>query len=53
VNPNWIILAVGVAGAVVMPATSRLRRDRVVDLGTVSHQWMAEQRLGRGNDPQR
>jgi hypothetical protein len=52
-NPNWIALAVFVAGAIVMLAMSRLRRHRVVDLGTVSHQWMVEQRFGHGDDPQR
>jgi hypothetical protein len=51
VNPNWIVLAAGIAGAVVMLATSRWRREQVVDLGSVSHHWMAEQRLGC--DPQR
>jgi hypothetical protein len=53
VNPNWIVLAVGVVGAAVMLATSRWRRDRAVDLGSVSHQWMAEQRLGQGHDSRR
>jgi len=53
VNPGWIVLAVAVAAAIVMLVTSRLRRDRVVDLGSVSHQWMAEQRLGQGHDPRR
>jgi len=53
VNPSWIVLAVFIAGAIVMFATSRLRRRQVVDLGTVSHQWMAEQRFDQGHDSQR
>lgn len=52
-NPNWIVLAVFVAGAIVMFATSRLRRRHVVDLGSLSHQWMAEQRFGQGADSPR
>jgi hypothetical protein len=36
-----------------MLATSRLRRAQVQDLGSVSDQWMAEQRLGQGRDSQR
>jgi hypothetical protein len=53
VNPNWIVYAVGVTGAIVMFATSWLRRGRLADLGTVSHQWLTEQRLGHRHDPQR
>jgi hypothetical protein len=48
-----MILAVSIAAPVVMLATSRLRRAQVTDLGSVSDQWMAEQRLGQGHDPQR
>jgi hypothetical protein len=53
VNPSWIVLGVFIAGAIVMVATLRLRRRQVVDLGTVSHQWMTEQRFGQGHDSQR
>jgi hypothetical protein len=52
-NPNWIVLAVFVAGAIVMFATSRLRRRQVVDLGSLSDQWMAEQRFGQQADSPR
>ncbi len=37
--------------AVVIVLASR-RRERGVDLGTVSHQWMAEQRIGQSHDRQ-
>ena len=53
VNAVWILLAVGIAGAVVMLVTSWVRRDQYADLGTVSHQWIAEQRFGQGQNPQR
>ena len=52
VIPHWMILALSVASAVAMLGT-RLRRAQVHDLGSVSDQWMAEQRLGQGRDPQR
>ena len=51
-NAGWILLVLGIAGAVVMQATSRLRRDQYGDLGTVSHHWIAEQRLGQGQNSQ-
>jgi hypothetical protein len=50
VNPNWIVLTVFTAAAVVTLVTSRLQRCQVVDLGGVSHQWMAEHRFGQGHD---
>ena len=53
VNAGWILLAIGTVGAVVWLATSWARRDHYADLGTVSHHWIAEQRLGRGQNPQR
>ena len=52
-NINWIVPSVGVVVAIALLVASRLRRDHDVDLGTVSHQWMAEQRLGQGHDRQR
>jgi hypothetical protein len=53
VNAGWILLALGIAGVVVMLVTSWVRRDRQRDLGTVSHHWIAEQRFGSGQDSQR
>jgi hypothetical protein len=53
VNAVWIVLGLGIAVAVLMFATSWLRRAQDVDLGSVSDQWIAEQRLGQGHDPQR
>jgi hypothetical protein len=53
VNAGWILLTIGLVGAVVMLAASWARRHHYADLGTLSHHWVAEQRLGRGNNPQR
>jgi hypothetical protein len=53
VNAAWIVLALAVAVAVLMLSTSWRRRDQQVDLGSVSHQWIAEQRMGQAHDPQR
>jgi hypothetical protein len=45
-----IVIGIGAAIAVLMFATSWRRRDQEVDLGSVSHQWMAEQRMGQGHE---
>ena len=42
----WLVGGMTLVGIVVALVTSRYRRDRAADLGTVSHQWMAEQRFG-------
>jgi hypothetical protein len=49
----WIVVGLGVACALVALVISRRRRDPFDDLGAVSHQWIAEQRLGQSNDPRR
>jgi hypothetical protein len=53
VNAGWIVLGMGIAVAVLMLATSWFRRDQDVDLGSVSHHWIAEQRMDQRHDPQR
>ena len=53
VNAGWIVLGMGAAVTVLALATSWLRRDHHADLGSVSHHWIAEQRLGQGQDPHR
>lgn len=52
-NTAWILIIVGVAGAVVALVTSWYRHDNDADLGAVSQQWIAEHRLGQGHDSQR
>lgn len=49
----WIVLGAGVAVAILMFTTSWRRRERGRDLGSVSHHWLAEQRMGQGHDSQR
>ena len=52
-NAGWIVLGLGIAVVVLMVAASWRRRAYDVDLGSVSHQWLAEQRMGQRHDPQR
>jgi hypothetical protein len=49
VNTVWILVGLGLVGAVVSLFGSWRRNDRPSDLGAVSHQWIAEHRLGRGD----
>jgi hypothetical protein len=53
VNADWIVPGIGIAVAVVMLVKSWFRRDRDVELGSVSHRWIAEQRMGPGRDSHR
>ena len=52
-NSGWMILGLGIAVVILLLVTSWLRRREVADLGSVSNQWIAEQRLGQGHDSQR
>ena len=53
-NMEWIvILGLGLAGGIAALATSWRRGDRTADMGAVSHQWIAEHRLGSGQDSRR
>lgn len=51
-NILWIVFALCVVAAVVAFAASWHHRNQKADLGTLSHQWMAEQRLGAGHHSQ-
>jgi len=51
VNIGWVVV-VALAAVIVVIATTWLRRHQDLDLGSVSHQWIAEQRLGQ-HDAQR
>jgi hypothetical protein len=53
VSAVWVVLAVGLVVAILVLTKSWRRRDQEVDLGSVSDQWMAEQRTGQGHDSQR
>jgi hypothetical protein len=51
--PWLVIIGVGIAGAVLAVVTTWRRGDHPKDLGAVSHQWIAEHRMGSGPDPRR
>jgi hypothetical protein len=53
VNAVWIVLIIGAAVATLVLTTLWRRRDQKADLGSVSHQWIAERRTGQGHDSQR
>jgi hypothetical protein len=46
-NLGWIVLGIGIAVALLAVALSRRRRDQDPDLGSVSSNWIAEQRTGQ------
>jgi hypothetical protein len=48
----WVVVGLGVAGAIVALVAWR-RSDHAADLGAVSHQWIAEHRMGTGEDSRR
>jgi hypothetical protein len=48
-----IITGVGIAAAVVAVFTSWSRGGKPSDMGAVSNQWIAEHRLGSGQDSRR
>ncbi|HXD15827.1 MAG TPA: hypothetical protein VN654_02350 [Vicinamibacterales bacterium] len=48
-----MLLVIGIMSAVVTLARFWARRNQDGDLGTVSHHWIAERRLGQGENSQR
>jgi hypothetical protein len=50
---GWILLGIVVAAAGFTLAATWLRRGEHLDLGSVSHQWIAEQRSGQPYDSHR
>jgi hypothetical protein len=46
----WIVFALCVITAAVALIASRRRKMAAADLGAVSDHWIAEYRLGRGDD---
>ena len=47
----WLLIVVGLAGVGAYFVFAR--RDGQPDLGSVSHQWLSEQRFGQDHDRQR
>ena len=52
-NAGWIAIGLLLAAALVLIGASRFRRRQDIDLGSVSHHWIAEHRLRQGNDHHR
>jgi hypothetical protein len=53
VNTVWVVVGLAVVGAVVALVRALTRGDQPADLGAVSQQWIAEHRLGSGQDSRR
>ena len=49
----WVVLGLGGIGALWFIVSSWRRRRRDGDMGTLSDQWMAEQRLRKDGDHDR
>jgi hypothetical protein len=49
----WVVVVLGTVAALVALVTSWRRGDHLADLGAVSHQWIAEHRIGLGQDSRR
>jgi hypothetical protein len=49
----WLVAGLSLGMIVVALVAWRWRRQRRQDLGIMSDQWMAEQRLTQGPDPNR
>jgi hypothetical protein len=45
VTAIWIVIGLAVAAAMIVLVTARRRQSHHADLGVVSSQWMAEQRM--------
>jgi hypothetical protein len=49
-NTIWILAGIGSVGAVFALVLSWQRHNKEQDMGAVSHQWIAEHRMGHAND---
>jgi hypothetical protein len=50
---EWVVIGLVVAVLVITLITSWWRRSPGGDLGSVSHQWISEHRLGSGEESRR
>lgn len=51
-NTIWIVASLAIVGAISALGLSWQRHHRDQDMGAVSHQWIAEHRMGHANDSQ-
>jgi hypothetical protein len=49
-NTIWILAAFAFLGAAIALVLSWQRHNKQQDMGAVSHQWIAEHRMGHAND---
>jgi hypothetical protein len=53
VNTIWVVVGIGLVTGVVALISAWHRGAERADMGAVSSQWIAEHRLGAGNDSRR
>jgi hypothetical protein len=51
-NGTWVLLGLGVLGVVAATIGWLQGRSQQADMGSVSHQWIAEHRLSQTQDSQ-
>ena len=49
----WLVVGLGLAAGVVALVSAWQRGDERADMGAVSSQWIAEHRMGSGDDSRR
>ena len=49
-NTIWILAGLAIVGASSALVLSWQRHNKEQDMGAVSHQWIAEHRMGHAND---
>lgn len=49
----WVVVGLGLVGAIVALVNLWQRGDQGADMGAVSSQWISEHRLGQNNDSRR
>jgi hypothetical protein len=52
VSALWVVAGLGLAAGIVALVTAWSRNERA-DMGAVSSQWIAEHRMGSGDDSRR
>ena len=49
-NTIWILAGIAIVGVLFALVLSWQRHNKEQDMGAVSHQWIAEHRMGHAND---
>jgi hypothetical protein len=53
VSAIWLVVGLGLAAGIVGLVSALQRSDQRRDMGAVSSQWIAEHRMGSGDDSRR